>query len=111
VPTGGDTVNVCQGNACTPRPTNPNDVGSESPKGDAKWGHSDMAGNAVEWNLDAWGTLSACTDCANLGVGATQRNQGGGFLDPASGLEVSNCSGAPPSTNGMELGVRCARAP
>ncbi len=111
VPTGGDTVNICQGTGCQPNPTNPNDVGSESPKGDGKWGHADMAGNAVEWNLDTWGTLSACTDCANLGVGVTQRNQGGGFFNPAPGQVVSNCSGLDPSRNGMEMGVRCARMP
>ncbi|HEY5951509.1 MAG TPA: SUMF1/EgtB/PvdO family nonheme iron enzyme, partial [Kofleriaceae bacterium] len=32
-----------------------NRVGSESPKGDGKWGHSDLAGNVWEWTLDAFG--------------------------------------------------------
>ena len=45
-------------------------VGSRSPKGDAKWGHADMAGNAGEMVLDNMGDLPACTganhDCANF---------------------------------------------
>ena len=45
-------------------------VGSRSPKGDAKWRHADMAGNAGEMVIDSFADLPACTgaqhNCANF---------------------------------------------
>ena len=41
-----------------------NDVGSESPKGDGKWGQADLAGNLWEWVLD-WSSNNIALGCAN----------------------------------------------
>jgi formylglycine-generating enzyme required for sulfatase activity len=47
-----------------------NRVGSESPKGDGRYGQADLAGNAWEWTLDAYQIPYAvpCDDCADLGA-------------------------------------------
>jgi formylglycine-generating enzyme len=45
--------------------TAPQTVGSRSPKGDARWGHADMAGNVWEWVNDADpGTFLPCDNCS-----------------------------------------------
>ena len=33
--------------------TGPEDVGSDSPTGDGKWGQADLSGNVWEWTLDS----------------------------------------------------------
>ena len=62
----------------------PNRVGSESPKGDGKWGQADLTGNVFEWTLD-WQAAYAnpCTDCADLTQSAMRTLRGGDFGDPA----------------------------
>jgi len=91
-----------------------NRVGSESPKGDGKWGQADLAGNLFEWTLDDWGTYPMpCDDCAELvdqGFGKSGRS--GMFLDPA--MYVRGGYRSDPGMadgRGSNFGARCARAP
>jgi formylglycine-generating enzyme required for sulfatase activity len=89
-----------------------NNVGSESPAGDGRYGHADLAGNVFEWNLDSWGSyLNPCTDCANLSPAPSLVLRGGSFLDHPSAQLVSDRSlnGLPVSSN-SSFGIRCARA-
>src|SRR5258708_36113056 len=47
------------------------DVGLDSPRGDGKWGHSDLAGNASEWNLDSGVEyVTPWSECAPAGRGS-----------------------------------------
>lgn len=114
-----DSYAVYCGNSCAAA-----DVGSKSPKGDGRWGQADLAGNAVEWNLD-WSphvgnfsrdldpySQTPCTDCTNRTPGQSRIARGGSFLSDASGLVTSDRGYlAPTSTNIWIAGVRCARPP
>ncbi|HEY3253938.1 MAG TPA: SUMF1/EgtB/PvdO family nonheme iron enzyme, partial [Polyangiaceae bacterium] len=66
-----------------------NRVGSESPKGDSKWGHADLAGNVAEWAQD-WARpfVTPCNDCALLTQGGSTRRviRGGSFEEQASAI-------------------------
>jgi formylglycine-generating enzyme required for sulfatase activity len=89
-------------------------VGSE-PKGDARWGQSDMAGNVSEWALDWYVDPyppGDCTNCANLSPGTYRLARGGAFLT-SSALWVLNAfrGFAAPDERRMEDGARCARTP
>lgn len=89
-----------------------NSVGSESPKGDSKWGHADMAGNLDEWTQDYSQRFSSpCHDCANLTPNATSRRliKGGSFSDNAGALGSAFRSSAPPGVAVSLFGARCAR--
>ena len=106
-------------NYCTAGGTN--DVGSESPKGDGKWGHADLGGNVWEWVLD-YGSGGACTDCADTTVPPPfpppsppttvppRANRGGG-LGAGFSLAVSTFNDSPSNERDIEQGARCARVP
>ena len=94
-----------------------NNVGSESSKGDGRWGQSDLAGNVSEWLLD-WSEalISPCNDCANLippsmppPQGAYRLVGGGDYASNASFLRNYNGDGAPPYNRWVGTGFRCAR--
>jgi formylglycine-generating enzyme required for sulfatase activity len=87
-----------------------NNVGSESPKGDGKWGQSDLAGNVWEWNLDWYATYAnLCTDCADLTAASNRVLRGGSFGYDASYLRAAYRSYVTPAYRGGSIGVRCAR--
>lgn len=89
-----------------------NDVGTESPKGDGRWGNSDIGGNVSEWLLDWFGpAVNPCNDCANLTPMPYRGSRGGSMITLGSPfLRNSFPDGAPPSNRSYDGGFRCARA-
>ena len=92
-----------------------NPVGTDSPKGDGKWGHADLAGNVserlVDWDENNY--ANPCNDCAILTPTMTAyRSVRGGrydyiesYIRPASDdLDI-------PENRDTGEGVRCARSP
>jgi formylglycine-generating enzyme required for sulfatase activity len=91
-----------------------NDVGSESPAGDGKWGHADLAGNVWEWILDYYANPYAnkqCNDCADLSSGGIRVIRGGTFADDASYMVASYRHDYSQNGHSPLFGVRCARTP
>ena len=104
-------ANYNPGPACST--TGLDDVGSDSPMGDGKYGQADLAGNVWEWTLDAYGTYqSPCNDCANLSPLPSNRvTHGGSFNVVAPTLYSTYRNMPPPDTRDSTVGVRCARVP
>jgi formylglycine-generating enzyme required for sulfatase activity len=91
-----------------------NAVGSESSKGDGKWGQSDLAGNVWEWTLDAYGSAypTPCADCANLPSAPTLNVTRGGSFQAVAGAVIASYRGnSAPTTRDPTIGARCGRAP
>lgn len=89
-------------------------VGFESPKGDGRWGHSDLGGNAWELVLDYYAPTYPvpCTDCANLTAATNRSARGGGFDGDASTVRVGyRYPVFAANSRGAAFGVRCARQP
>lgn len=89
-----------------------NRVGSESPKGDGKWGQSDLGGNLEEWVFDGYDAnyLIPCNDCAvppNNGGWTRGGRFGSSPADVRTGYRVNYAS----SDRSSGIGFRCARAP
>jgi formylglycine-generating enzyme len=85
-------------------------VGSKSPKGDGKWGQSDLGGNAWEWTLD-WNSSAfpmPCHDCAVVEGGSYRNFRSGAFDDLASTLRSACRHVYNPEYRGI-VGARCAR--
>lgn len=87
-------------------------VGSR-PAGNARWGHSDLAGNLLEWVLDVYGEYEIpCVDCARLASDEPMDRsiRGGGFGSPSIEHVMSSMrEGETPGTRGPRQGIRCAR--
>ena len=91
-------------------------VGSR-PRGNARWGHSDLAGGMTEFFLDSahFGPGSTvyqvpCDDCAEL-QGEFRRTRGGDWGDDAERLKPATLREVtPPSVRRIDLGFRCARS-
>jgi len=109
VPANSETIDdsfaVYCGSACRPQK-----VGSKSPKGDARWGQSDLGGNAWEWTLDWSPTqyITPCQDCAEVAVGSYRVFLGGSNNDIASTLLSASRHVSVPDYHGV-VGARCAR--
>jgi formylglycine-generating enzyme required for sulfatase activity len=87
-------------------------VGSKSPKGDGRWGHSDLAGSMFEWVFDGYDNyLVPCDDCANIFIFAAERVvRGGYFSGNESSLVAAGRAGDDPATRDYHvIGARCAR--
>jgi sulfatase modifying factor 1 len=96
-------------------PPQVNSVGFNSPKGDGKWSHADLAGNVWEWTLDFYAPyVTPCTDCAYVGGSSGLRvSRGGGGTDNASRLLASTRAAEVPWVPSSLTfgGARCAREP
>jgi formylglycine-generating enzyme required for sulfatase activity len=90
-----------------------NRVGSESPKGDGRWGHADLVGNAWEWTLDWYASTYSlpCDGCANLTPATFRVIRGGSSIDDASYLHAAKRGNLTPTDRGNTVGFRCARNP
>ena len=86
-----------------------NRVGSESPKGDGKWGQSDLSGNVSEWTLDPCTDADPCVDCASLHT-KDRGVRGGNFLEDKYLVRPSGCGNSSPLDRQI-IGTRCARMP
>ncbi len=104
-------------------------VGSRSPLGDGRWGHSDLAGSMFEWALDWWtqNYPVPCDNCTQLdggypdggvpdaspdatsNIGRVQR--GGGYYDDPNDLYTTGNYLFDPITLYDDDGIRCARDP
>ncbi|AKT43122.1 formylglycine-generating enzyme family protein [Chondromyces crocatus] len=91
-------------------------VGSRSPGGNGRWGHTDLAGSMTEWTLD-WFVANftpGCVDCASVDLGTERVLRGGGFISPATPLLAAYRNKAPPIVGDVagryrHVGARCAR--
>jgi formylglycine-generating enzyme required for sulfatase activity len=105
-----DTYAVYCGETCALQP-----VGSRSPKGDGRWGHSDLAGGVWEWNLDWWEEpyVVPCVDCAVVTPSGPESlyrvARGGGFKSLPPVLVTSLRVQGTPSERDSFFGARCAR--
>ncbi len=89
-------------------------VGSQSPTGDARWGHSDLAGNVWEWTLDAFvdPLPLPCSNCASVSPTATHRvHRGGSFFYDGVASRGARREAALPAVRTGDRGARCARTP
>lgn len=90
-------------------------VGSFSPKGDGKFGHSDLAGSLFEWTLDVYSSTypngDECQDCANLDeVPNSKRVVRGGAWNSASSMLYTHVRAqSDPTARQWFIGARCAR--
>ena len=90
-------------------------VGSKSPKGDGKWGHSDLAGNLWEWTYDWFADpyrVTPCVDCADTQPAGSRVSRGGSFDARPSYLltPFRSPNGFGPSNRNANGGARCARS-
>lgn len=92
--------------------TGQNDVGSQSPKGDGRYGQADLWGNVQEWQLDGYNASlpATCRDCAHLGT-ATLKVSGGGCFDCGPGSVQSHAGTYGAIDRNRGTGFRCARPP
>ena len=87
------------------------DVGA-TPKGDGRWGQSDLAGNVFEWVLDWYAPyVSPCTDCAYLSVATQRVARGGALISDLKYLRSGVRLPLAPDTRNQLFGFRCARIP
>jgi sulfatase modifying factor 1 len=92
-----------------------NRVGTESPKGDGRWGHADLAGNVSEWVLDGRPTGDTyplpCANCATLAAPSQRVKRGGSWTVAFEYVRPARRDGASPTSRGQTTGFRCARDP
>jgi sulfatase modifying factor 1 len=111
-PATSTTIDCTYANYCVSTYDN---VGSQSPKGDGKWGQADLVGNVWQDTLDWLATyVTPCSDCAYLTSGSPNGTyRGCGAPCSPSEMVVSFRGNAynPPTNRYGNQGARCARAP
>ena len=94
---------------CVPSAGGANRVGSESPKGEGRWGQTDLGGNIWEWTLDYYRPYRAsCSDCTELDGAPGRVIRGGHFGDTISFLRSANRNYYTGSRF-YSVGMRCGR--
>jgi formylglycine-generating enzyme required for sulfatase activity len=88
----------------------PQPAGSK-PKGDARWGHADLASNVQEWVLDYVNGdyVLPCTDCMNATVSDARGVRGGAWTLRSEALVASSRSSLEEGVARSIIGFRCAR--
>ena len=80
------------------------------PKGNGRYGHTDLGGNLGEWLLDSSASYAnPCTNCAAVDATATREVRGGSFYTVTADLLAGHRNGLNnPWNRGSDMGVRCA---
>jgi formylglycine-generating enzyme required for sulfatase activity len=85
-------------------------VGSRSPLGDGRWGHSDLAGSANEWILDTDIVPPVpCNDCATVTPAGAPRVKRGESFNNNNWLATTARDNDLPALVDVSQGVRCVR--
>jgi formylglycine-generating enzyme len=108
-----DVIDDSYALTCAPQCTGQSmEVGSKSPKGDARWGQSDMVGSLYDWTLDWYADAfpTPCDNCARLAQDPEHPGAQvvrGGY--DAMGVSRSHERSLGPTVD-MLTGARCARS-
>jgi sulfatase modifying factor 1 len=89
-----------------------NRVGSESPKGDGRYGQSDLGGNLLQFVLDYYASpypTMNCDNCANLTPASWVVIRGGSWGDGPTGQRSAGRYQFNPTNRTDGVGLRCAR--
>ena len=82
-----------------------------APRGNGKFGQSELAGSMWEWTLDAFAPyVTPCNDCVALS-GDARVFRGGTFYQTAAYLAAGSRVSGPPASRFAGVGFRCARTP
>jgi formylglycine-generating enzyme required for sulfatase activity len=88
-------------------------VGSRSPKGDGRWGQSDLAGSLWEWVRDWYASQypTPCVNCANHTPAVGRVFRGGGFYGNQNDQRAAIRDYDVPASRDDGYGIRCVRDP
>jgi formylglycine-generating enzyme required for sulfatase activity len=85
-------------------------VGSRSPKGDGRFGQSDLAGSMLEWVFDWDGAYPVpCDGCMQLSPTQARGNRIHGYNHPCALERTAERNSDPPESVYDFRGLRCAR--
>ncbi len=90
------------------------DVGS-TPRGEGRWGQSDLSGGMWEWAYDGYDALwygknNPCNNCAGIASGSNRVTRGGSWFYVATSLRAAIRHDVHPTKRNDIIGFRCARS-